>query len=116
MNNSTTQEAVFAARSSNPRWDPVAAANRLPEGWAEFLALFWACVSALQEGKRGAAYDKLVAALQPFIKVSVQEVSRPWAAHVAEALQEPRTRPSYRCFARTPKTGWHPSCIAWCTT
>lgn len=68
VNNSTTQEAVFAARNANPRWDPVAAANRLPEGWAEFLALFWACIVALQEGKRGEAYDKLVAALQPFIK------------------------------------------------
>ncbi|KAL6772453.1 hypothetical protein ACKKBG_A30295 [Auxenochlorella protothecoides x Auxenochlorella symbiontica] len=85
VNNSTTQEAVFAARNANPRWDPVAAANRLPEGWAEFLALFWACIVALQEGKRGEAYDKLVAALQPFIKV-FREDSEDWVVPLMHSM------------------------------
>ncbi|PRW20744.1 PCI domain-containing 2 [Chlorella sorokiniana] len=71
------QQAVFAARQGNPRWNPAAATSRLPEGWAEFLALHCACLAALQEGKRVEAYDKVVAALQPFLKV-FREDSGAW--------------------------------------
>lgn len=63
------QSAVMAAKTANPRWSPAAACNRLPEGWAEFLTLHCACLSALQDGNRSDAYDKSVTALQPFLKV-----------------------------------------------
>jgi len=41
----------------------------LPENWAEFLALHCACLAALQQGRPVDAYEKAVAALQPFLKV-----------------------------------------------
>lgn len=68
LKDATTQQAVHAARQSNPRWNPLSAAARLPEGWAEFVGLHWACIASLQAGQRLDAYDKIVAALQPFIK------------------------------------------------
>jgi hypothetical protein len=41
----------------------------LPAGWAEFLTLHCACLAAVQQGAHVEAYDKLVAALQHFLKV-----------------------------------------------
>lgn len=73
VGSAAAQQAVFAARQGNPRWNPAAATSRLPEGWAEFLALHCACLAALQEGKRVEAYEKVVAALQPFLKVSATQ-------------------------------------------
>jgi hypothetical protein len=60
----------MAARMGNPRWSPVSACARLPDGWAEFAGAHCACLAALQDGERGVAYDRAVAALQPFIRVS----------------------------------------------
>lgn len=71
VGSAAAQQAVFAARQANARWNPASATSRLPEGWAEFLALNCACLAALQEGKRVEAYEKVVAALQPFLKVSM---------------------------------------------
>ena len=65
----------MAARASNPRWSPAPACNRLPEGWAEFMALHCACLASLQAGNRAEAYDKSVAALQPFIRVFREDES-----------------------------------------
>eukprot|EP00887_Chlorella_sp_A99_P004095 scaffold23.g4095.t1 len=69
--------AQQAARQANPRWNPGAAAGRLPEGWGEFLAFHCACLAALLDGNRVEAYDKAVAALQPFIRV-FREDSDAW--------------------------------------
>lgn len=57
------------ARQGNPRWNPTHATSRLPEGWAEFFSSHCACLAALQDGNRVEAYEKSVAALQPFLKV-----------------------------------------------
>lgn len=80
VDDSTTQEAVFGARQNNPRWNPAAALSRLPDDWNEFLAHHWSCIVALQQGQREAAYDEVVAALQPFIRVRASVVSCSWAA------------------------------------
>ncbi|PSC74505.1 PCI domain-containing 2 [Micractinium conductrix] len=65
----TAQQAVLQARQSSARWHPAHATTRLPDGWADFLAFHCACLAALQEGNRVEAYEKAVAALQPFLKV-----------------------------------------------
>ena len=69
INNATAQQAVFQARQANPRWNPAHSTSRLPEGWGELLAFHCACLGALQAGNRVEAYEKAVAALQPFLKV-----------------------------------------------
>lgn len=77
LSNPAAQQAVMQARQANPRWNPGAAAGRLPEGWGEFLAFHCACLAALLDGNRVEAYDKAVAALQPFIRV-FREDSDAW--------------------------------------
>lgn len=67
IGSSAAQQAVFQAKATNPRWAPNT--SRLPDGWAEFVACHCACLAALQEGRRVEAYEKAVAALQPFLKV-----------------------------------------------
>ncbi|KAL4450585.1 hypothetical protein ABPG77_000941 [Micractinium sp. CCAP 211/92] len=69
INSGVAQQAVMQARQGNPRWNPAYATSRLPEGWAEFLSSHCACIAALQDGNRVEAYEKAVAALQPFLKV-----------------------------------------------
>lgn len=69
ISSGAAQQAVMQARQGNARWNPAHATSRLPEGWAEFIAFHCACLAALQEGKRVEAYEKAVAALQPFLKV-----------------------------------------------
>ncbi len=66
------------ARQGNPRWNPAYATSRLPEGWAEFLSSHCACIAALQDGNRVEAYEKAVAALQPFLKVLSMNWAFPW--------------------------------------
>ena len=73
IGNATAQQAVFQARQANPRWNPAHATSRLPEGWGELLAFHCACLGALQAGNRVEAYEKAVAALQPFLKVGAGE-------------------------------------------
>ncbi|KAL4854104.1 Enhanced ethylene response protein 5 [Chlorella vulgaris] len=63
------QQAAAQARQANPTWNPALFASRLPAGWAEFLTLHCACLAAVQQGAHVEAYDKLVAALQHFLKV-----------------------------------------------
>ena len=63
------RQAVFQARSANPRWNPAHAAHSLPGDWAEFFAFHCACLAALVDGDSVEAYDKAVAALQPFLRV-----------------------------------------------
>lgn len=75
INSPEAQTAVMSARSSNLRWSPAGACNRLPEGWAEFIALHCACLGSLQEGNRSDAYDKAVSALQPFLRVFREDES-----------------------------------------
>lgn len=69
VTNAAALAAVAQASAGNPRWNPGNAASRLPEGWGEFAALHCACLAALQAGRRVEAYEKAVAALQPFIRV-----------------------------------------------
>ena len=78
LDDSPTQEAVFQSWHANPRWNPAAAASRLPEDWSDFLAHHWACIMELQKGQREKAYDQIVATLQPFIKVG----GRRWLCRV----------------------------------
>lgn len=67
--NAEVQQAIFAARHANPRWNAAPFTSRLPEGWAEFVTLHCACLASLQDGNRVEAYEKAVSALQPFLKV-----------------------------------------------
>lgn len=50
LSNEGARAAVAAARAANPRWNPAAAVGRLPEGWAEYVALHAACLAAAAEG------------------------------------------------------------------
>jgi hypothetical protein len=132
IGNATAQQAVFQARQANPRWNPAHATSRLPEGWGELLAFHCACLGALQAGNRVEAYEKAVAALQPFLKVGAgeQAVVRGggvparwrWRGGFAHSLPFARPQPSRhaypldphpdmlslncRCSERTPAPGW----------
>jgi nuclear mRNA export protein PCID2/THP1 len=74
------QQAVMTARTSNPRWSPASACHRLPDAWGEFLALHAACLAALQDGNRAEAYDRSIAALQPFLR-AFREDEGAWVIH-----------------------------------
>lgn len=80
LNCAPAQQAVMTAKTANPRWSPASACNRLPEGWAEFATLHSACLAALLGGNRCEAYDKAVAALQPFIR-AFREDEGAWVVH-----------------------------------
>lgn len=70
----------MSARTSNPRWNPAAACNRLPDGWAEYLTCHCAAIAALQSGNRVDAYAQAVSGLQPFIRV-FREDEGSWVVH-----------------------------------
>ena len=96
INNSTAQQAIFQARQANPRWNPAHATSRLPEGWGELLAFHCACLGALQAGNRVEAYEKAVAALQPFLKVRKAQ-----GEHAQTGRGRPQAGPAPCCFNHT---------------
>ena len=56
--------------NTNRRWDPQQSSrSALPQHWGDFVACHGQCVLKLQAGAREEAYNRLQAAVQPFMKV-----------------------------------------------
>jgi hypothetical protein len=82
--------AVAAARARDPAWAPApaAVAQRLPsDDWAEFATLHAAALAAAQAGAAGAAYDRAVGALAPFLRL-FREAESDWVVPPMLAVVE----------------------------
>lgn len=107
------QQAVMAARGGNPRWSPAPACNRLPEGWADFLAFHCAALAALQEGARGEAYERAVAALPPFVRV-FREDEGDWVVHPMRSVVHTLRAAAEGADAEARAAGRRPDRLADC--
>ena len=68
LDNGAAQQAVMAARTQQPRWNPAGPCSKLLKPWDEYMTYHLSCIASLQEGNRVQAYEKAVAGLQPFLK------------------------------------------------